>query len=61
MAVSTKDENVTRADSAIEAALATMLAADSAMDRVGALRLLVRSLMKKSVGNATRVRTAQTT
>ena len=42
MPTSTKDENITRADTALETAIATMLAADNAMDRVGALRLLVQ-------------------
>jgi hypothetical protein len=60
MPTSTRDENVTRADAAIETAISTMLANDNNLDRVGALRLLVRRLLKKNVGNRTRPRTAAT-
>ena len=61
MPTSTKDEAIARADTAIETAIATMLAADNALDRVGALRLLTQRMLKKNVTNKTRVRTAQTT
>lgn len=58
MALRTKDERKSLADSAAETAIATMLTDDDGMDRVSALRLLVRSLMKKNVTNRYRPRSA---
>jgi hypothetical protein len=57
-AVQTRDEAVATADAAIETALATMIAANNSHDRVSALRLLVKRLLRKNVTNRTRPRAA---
>lgn len=56
-----RTKKVSRADVAIETAVTTLLAADNAMDRIAALRLLTQRMVKKNVTNRTRVRTAATT
>jgi hypothetical protein len=56
----TKDERLLLAATAVETAIATMLANDDGLDRVGALRLLVQSVTKKNVVNRHRLRTAAT-
>jgi hypothetical protein len=59
--VKTRDELLVLADQAVETAVASLIAADNATDRIAALRLLTRRFVKKNVTNRTRVRTAQTT
>jgi hypothetical protein len=55
----TKDEFVVLADAACETAIATLTAYNN-IDRVSALRLLVRRMTRKNTTNRTRPRTAAT-
>jgi len=60
MALRTKDERVILADTALETAIATMLTNDDGLNRVDALRLLTRRMVRKNTTNKVRVRTAAT-
>ena len=58
MAKRTLDERVIVADSALEVAIASMLTGDDGLNRVDALRLLSRRMLKKNTTDRTRPRMA---
>jgi hypothetical protein len=58
MANLNRDELTVAADAAIETAISTLLTASNIIDRVGALRLLMRRMVRKNVTNRVRPRSA---
>ena len=58
MTTKTADERIAIADTALETAISTLLAADDRFDRVGALKLLTRRMVRKNTTNRTRPRAA---
>lgn len=57
-ATQTTDETIATCDTALETAIATMKAANNALDRVAALRLLSKRVMYKNRTNRVRPRPA---
>ena len=60
MALRTNDERTVVADAALEVAIASLLTNDDGLDRVGALRLLTKRMVRKNTTNKTRIRTSAT-